>query len=278
MMTFDFPMILVLATFVTGFVWLLDAIFWAPKRRNALSAAAAEGPAGEGAAAKKTEAEKIPYFVELSRSFFPVILAVLVIRSFIVEPFRIPSASMMPTLHIGDFILVNKFAYGLRLPVLNTKILSTGTPQRGDVIVFRYPDDTKIDFIKRVVGVPGDTVSYHNRVVYINGVAQKQDYLGTYIGQGAEASMTGASVEMEHLGKVDHRILLLPNGDMRDFQFTIPSGQYFVMGDNRDNSRDSRYWGTVPDSDLVGKAFLIWMNWDPEVSHITWSRIGSRIK
>ncbi len=278
MMTFDFPMILVLATFVTGVTWLLDVIFWAPKRRKKLTAAAADGPAGEEARAAKSEPGKIPYFVELSRSFFPVILAVLVIRSFIVEPFRIPSGSMLPTLHIGDFILVNKFAYGLRLPVLNTKILSAGTPQRGDVIVFRYPDDTKIDFIKRVVGVPGDTVSYHDRVVYINGVAQKQDYIGTYIGQGAEASMTGASVEMEHLGKVNHKILLLPNGDMRDFKYTIPSGHYFVMGDNRDNSRDSRYWGTVPDSDLVGKAFLIWMNWDPEVSHITWSRIGSLIK
>jgi len=164
-MNFDFPTILVVATLVTGGIWLVDALFFAPRRR-----ARTETVKGEDRDAKKAGTSE-PLLVEYSRSFFPVILIVLLLRSFLVEPFRIPSGSMMPTLLIGDFILVNKFAYGLRLPMLNTKILQLGEPQRGDVVVFRYPRDESVDYIKRVVGVPGDRIDYRNKTLYVNGVA-----------------------------------------------------------------------------------------------------------
>ncbi|WP_127477192.1 signal peptidase I [Sulfurivermis fontis] len=268
----DFPLILVLATAITGVIWLLDALLWAPKRRAHSAADAVSG------SALQTETEKPPYLVELSRSFFPVILVVLLIRSFVVEPFRIPSGSMMPTLLVGDFILVNKFAYGLRLPVLNTRILELGTPQRGDIIVFRYPEDPRVDYIKRVIGVPGDTVAYRNKVLYINGQIAQQQPEGTYVGTGSGAVMTGASVRRENLAGISHQILVLPEGFEHGFEYTVGQGQYFVMGDNRDNSRDSRFWGTVPEANLVGKAFFIWMNWDSAAGHIDWSRIGNGIE
>ncbi len=263
----DFPTILVLATAITGTVWALDALLWAPKRRER----AAPGGTQEAA-------DKAPYLIELSRSFFPVILIVLLIRSFVVEPFRIPSGSMMPTLLVGDFILVNKFSYGLRLPVLNTRFLDLGSPQRGDIIVFRYPEDPRVDYIKRVIGIPGDTVAYRSKVLYINGEPIAQDYVGSYVGAGSGAVMTGANVRAEKLADSSHQILLLPEGFERGFDYTVGDGQYFVMGDNRDNSRDSRFWGTVPEANLVGKAFFIWMNWDSAAGRIDWSRIGSGIK
>jgi signal peptidase I len=268
----DFPLILVLATAITGVVWLLDILLWAPKRRARAATAAGSGSALDA------EIDKPPYLVDMSRSFFPVILIVLLIRSFVAEPFRIPSGSMMPTLLVGDFILVNKFAYGLRLPVLNTRILELGSPQRGEIIVFRYPEDPRVDYIKRVIGVPGDTVAYRNKVLYINGQAVVQEPIGAYVGTGSGAVMTGASVREERLNNVSHQILLLPEGFEHGFEYTVGEGQYFVMGDNRDNSRDSRFWGTVPEANLVGKAFFIWMNWDSSAGRIDWSRIGSSIK
>ncbi|PKM45171.1 MAG: signal peptidase I [Gammaproteobacteria bacterium HGW-Gammaproteobacteria-1] len=268
----DFPAILVLATAVTGVVWALDVLLWAPKRRaRAVAAGASEAVLAE-------EADKAPYLVDLSRSFFPVILIVLLIRSFVVEPFRIPSGSMMPTLLVGDFILVNKFSYGLRLPVLNTRILELGSPQRGEIVVFRYPEDPHVDYIKRVVGVPGDTVAYRSKVLYINGEPMPQEYVGSYVGAGSGAVMTGAAVREEKLDDKAHRILLLPEGYERGFEYTVGEGQYFVMGDNRDNSRDSRFWGTVPEQNLVGRAFFIWMNWDSGAGRVDWGRIGSGIK
>ncbi len=273
-MNLDFPTILVAATFLTGGVWGLDALLWAPKRRA--QATAGGEAAGEGA--EEAATAKTPYLVELSRSFFPVILVVLLVRSFLVEPFRIPSGSMMPTLLVGDFILVNKFAYGLRLPVLNTKIVDLGSPKRGDVVVFRYPEDPRIDYIKRIVGVPGDTIAYRDKVLYVNGAAAAQQYVGSYIGEGAGAIMTGAAMRHEDLVGVKHDILLLPQGYDREFEFAVPPGQYFAMGDNRDNSRDSRFWGTVPDANLVGKAFLIWMNWDATANSVAWGRIGTSVK
>ncbi len=267
----DFPLILVVATAITGVVWLLDTLFWAPKRRARMAVSAVSGSALDA------ELDKPPYLVDLSRSFFPVILIVLVIRSFVVEPFRIPSGSMMPTLLVGDFILVNKFAYGLRLPVLNTRILELGSPQRGEIIVFRYPEDTRVDYIKRVIGVPGDTVAYRNKVLYINGQAIAQEPVGAYVGAGSGAVMTGASLREERLDGINHQILVLPEGFEHGFEYTVGAGQYFVMGDNRDNSRDSRFWGTVPEANLVGKAFFIWMNWDSAAGRIDWSRIGNGI-
>lgn len=269
----DFPTFLVLATFVTGIVWLIDALFFARKRNQAIAVLEASG-----ADSKAGNAPKEPYFVELCRSFFPIILVVLLIRSFVVEPFRIPSGSMMPTLLVGDFILVNKFTYGLRLPVLNSKILSLGEPERGDIIVFRYPENPKIDYIKRVVGVPGDHVAYIGKVLYINGKMAEQQQFGTYQGVGGGASMTGSAILDEDLAGHDHQILVMPNRPDMNFEFVVPKGQYFVMGDNRDNSRDSRFWGTVPEANLVGKAFFIWMNWDGKTEKmIDWERIGKSI-
>lgn len=274
-MIMDFPTILVLATLVTGVIWAIDAALWAPKRRAAQAGLRSAGADTASVAAAGRE----PLLVEYARSFFPIILIVLLVRSFLAEPFRIPSGSMMPTLLVGDFILVNKFSYGIRLPVANAKVIDLGSPQRGDVIVFRYPENPQIDYIKRVVGVPGDHVAYRNKVLYINGKPAEQQPIGTYQGIGGGAVMTGASVRLEHLDGVEHRILADPRSPAVDFEWRVPQGEYFVMGDNRDNSRDSRFWGTVPDANLVGKAFFIWMNWDMDADGIiAWDRIGSRVK
>ncbi len=273
-MNFDFPTFLVLATAITGGIWLSDALWFAPRRKD--SSATAPAP--------KT---KEPLIVEYARSFFPVILAVLVLRSFVVEPFRIPSGSMMPTLLVGDFILVNKFSYGLRWPVLNRKFWPIGEPQRGDVVVFRFPQNQAIDYIKRVVAVPGDELMYRNKTLYINGEPMPQMILGEYTGEGAGRGLTGLTKAFEQLGDVQHQVLFNPR--LPDFgpgcqvllnqPITVPAQHYFVMGDNRDNSNDSRCWGLVPDRNLVGKAFVIWMSWDGERSGLplAFSRIGKSI-
>ncbi len=262
-MNFDFPAFLVLATVITGVIWLIDLLLWAPRR---------------GAKVESGREAKEPYMVELSKSFFPIVLIVLLIRSFVAEPFRIPSGSMMPTLLVGDFILVNKFAYGIRLPVLNTKVIDVGRPERGDTIVFRYPEDTSIDYIKRVVGLPGDHIRYQNKILYINGELAQQHDIGRYIGSGGGGGMTGAFHRQENLTGVEHNILVMGERPIHDFEFTVPEDEYFVMGDNRDNSRDSRFWGTVKDNLLIGKAFFIWMNWDGESDTlISWDRIGGVI-
>jgi signal peptidase I len=279
-MNFDFPTILVVATLVTGGIWLLDALLFAPKRR-----ARTETVEGEDGKVKKVGPSE-PLLVEYSRSFFPVILIVLLLRSFLVEPFRIPSGSMMPTLLIGDFILVNKFAYGLRLPVLNTKFLELGEPQRGDVVVFRYPKDESVDYIKRVVGVPGDRIDYRNKTLYINGEPAPQAPMGLYIGSGAGAAETGAVEGRERIDGLEHPVLIKPRFPdygpgcrvLVDGPITVPEGHYFMMGDNRDNSHDSRCWGPAPEENLVGKAFAIWMSWDwDRAGFIDWGRIGDRI-
>ncbi|MBL3588465.1 MAG: signal peptidase I [endosymbiont of Escarpia spicata] len=276
-MNFDFPAFLVLASAVTGGIWLIDVLFFAParKRRHVADASALE-----------TRSE--PLMVEYARSFFPVIFAVLILRSFLVEPFRIPSGSMMPTLLVGDFILVNKFAYGIRLPVLNKKVIDLGSPERGDVVVFRYPKNPAIDYIKRVVAVPGDTIYYRMKTLYINGKPMSQTPVGVYSGSGGGARETGSMKSVENLAGVEHAILAHPMAG--DFAMgcnvlirgpiTIPEGHYFAMGDNRDNSNDSRCWGLVPDQNLVGKAFGIWMNWDSMKEGfppIAWERIGRGI-
>jgi signal peptidase I len=185
---------------------------------------------------------------------------------------------MMPTLLAGDFILVNKYVYGLRLPVVNMKFFDISEPQRGDIVVFRYPRDPSIDYIKRVIGLPGDRIEYINKTLYVNGEKAEQEARGMYLGTGAGRSMNGAKLLEEQLGTVDHEILTMGNRSSVEGEFRVPEGHYFVMGDNRDNSNDSRYWGMVPEKNLVGKAFMIWMNWDSSAGGITWSRIGSRIK
>ena len=275
-MDFDFPTLLVAATFITGVIWALDAWLWAPKRHAAATDLKA---AGAGTNAERIEAAlKEPVLVEYAKSFFPVILAVLLLRSFLVEPFRIPSGSMMPTLLVGDFILVNKYTYGIRLPVANWKVIDLNLPQRGDVAVFRYPKDPSVDYIKRVVGVPGDHIEYRDKVLYVNGAKVAQVPAGTYIGTGSGLSASGASVRVEQLGEVQHQILVEPRKPNRAGSFRVPEGEYFVMGDNRDNSNDSRFWGTVPEANLVGKAFMIWMNWDGAGGGVSWQRIGEGIQ
>ncbi|WP_455199099.1 signal peptidase I [Kaarinaea lacus] len=279
-MDFDFPAIMVTAVFVTGIIWCLDIFLWAPKRRLAAETLSNQSSVatGEDIEQAKEKILKEPVFVEYSRSLFPVILAVLVLRSFLVEPFRIPSGSMMPTLLAGDFILVNKFSYGIRLPVVDAKIIPVGEPERGDVIVFRYPKDPSTDYIKRVIGVPGDRIAYYNKQLFINGDPAVQSGLGRYEGVGTGVTMSGAEVRSEQLSGVTHNILIDGSKGTVEGEFSVPEGQYFVMGDNRDNSNDSRYWGFVPEENLVGKAFMIWMNWDSSAGGITWDRIGNDIE
>ena len=263
-MTFDFSAIMVLLVAGSGAIWALDSIFFAP-RRNA-TAASASDVASE---------PRLPIIVDYARSFFPIFLVVLILRSFLVEPFRIPSGSMIPTLLVGDFILVNKYNYGIRLPLINKKIIDLGTPERGDVVVFRYPQDPSTPFIKRVVGLPGDKIEYRDRRLFINDFEILPEYLGTYVGIKSSAQHTGAKIAQEDLLGHSHEILLTPRANNPSFSGLVPAGNYFVLGDNRDNSRDSRYWGYVPDENLVGRAFMIWMNWDrgPELE-----RIGSKIR
>lgn len=256
-MHFDFSAVLTLATFITG---IISAVYWLKQRSK-----------------KDLIEQKEPVLVEYSKSFFPVLFLVLVLRSFIFEPFRIPSSSMMPTLLIGDFILVNKFSYGVRLPVINTKVIDIGKPERGDVMVFRYPKDPSLDYIKRVIALPGDTVGYFDKHVYINGQRIPQEPLGLYDGVGQGDKMTNSLLKRELLPDQAHDILIMSERPSIEGEIVVPEGHYFMMGDNRDNSNDSRYWGTVPEENIVGKAFMIWMNWDSSNNGVDWKRLGSTI-
>lgn len=253
----DFAALLTLAALITGLIYLIDAIWFARNRRE------------QGR-------EKANWAVEFSRSFFPVILIVLVLRSFIVEPFRIPSGSMVPTLLVGDFILVNKFSYGLRTPVGYWRITEGTPPQRGDVAVFRYPVDPTKDFIKRIVALPGDRVTYENKVLKVNGEPVERQRDGII----PVPELPGGIVErhLERLDGAEYRIIINPAAPARDVDFTVPEGEYFVMGDNRDGSDDSRRWGSVPERNLVGRAFLIWMHWDGSRGRPDFARIGTRIE
>jgi signal peptidase I len=275
-MSFDFPTVLVAATFFTGLAWAADAVLWAPRRRRRAAALVAAGERADSPTVAEALSE--PTWIEYSKSFFPVILAVLLLRSFLVEPFRIPSGSMMPTLLVGDFILVNKYTYGLRLPVLHTKFVELGEPERGDVVVFRYPKDPSVDYIKRVVGVPGDTIGYYDKVLYINGKPAGQVPAGVYVGTGSGVSMSGASRRSEQLGDRQHEILVMPRTPGLEGEYIVRQDEYFVMGDNRDNSNDSRFWGAVPEANLVGKAFRIWMNWDSANGGVDLDRVGMKIE
>ena len=254
----NFPLVLVLATAITGLVWLIDALAFAPKRRAA----------GRG--------DEVPLLVEYVQSFFPVFLVVLVLRSFLFEPFRIPSGSMIPTLLVGDFILVNKFSYGVRLPITHTKILDTGEPARGDVAVFRFPDNPKLDYIKRVIGLPGDVVVYEDRKFIVNGEVMGTEGDTPYVSPIDEQPVLNAFVREELMGKELHEILEYPSETpKRSGTFVVPEGHYFMVGDNRDRSNDGRFWGFVPEGNLVGRARFIWMHWN---DGIIWSRLGDSIK
>jgi len=269
----DFSFMLVVVGALAGAIWGLDQAFFAARRQRA-------------AAAVGTPAERVrePVAVEYARSFFPVILLVLVIRSFFFEPFRIPSDSMMPTLFDGDFIFVSKYSYGLRLPVLNTLLVPTGTPQRGDVIVFRLPPNPKINYIKRLVGLPGDRIRVdENDLLYVNGVLQPQERGPIYTGPKQNMwNYAGVPTADEQLGTKNH-LIMFSKGGVTAGEWVVPAGHYFFMGDNRNNSKDSRWQddpdapGFVPAQNLVGKAVRIWLNLDTRDGPL-WKRIGNAIQ
>jgi signal peptidase I len=266
-MNIDFAFVLVILTLLTGVIWLIDSLFFRQRRRDR-------------AVQAKLEEYREPIAVEYARSLFPVLLIVLLFRSFLFEPFKIPSGSMIPTLLIGDFIVVNKYAYGLRLPVLNKKVVSLGLPERGDVVVFRYPVDESVNFIKRVVGMPGDTITYRNKEVFING--EKVETFGKTEFTTRDLKCTTPSTDarrlQERLGTIQHDILLHETSGGRNGQWVVPEGHYFMMGDNRDRSNDSRGWGFVPEENLVGRAVGIWLNFDFRKGCADWSRVFARIE
>lgn len=284
----NFALLLLLATIVTGVYWLAERFYFLPGRLQAVAALEAQTAQRRAELAKMgidkvdtdihESREKLlmqPWWLDWTAGLFPVIVVVFVLRSFLFEPFKIPSGSMIPTLHIGDLILVNKFHYGVRLPVLNTKLTEGSSVQRGDVMVFRYPPKPSVDYIKRVVGVPGDEVSYLNKRLTVNGQPIATKALPDFFD---ESSMRYFKHYSESLGVKPHQTLVdderpafIPGADSfpgRDnCRYTVegvtckvPAGHYFMMGDNRDNSLDSRYWGFVPDANIVGKAFFVWMN------------------
>lgn len=289
----NFALILFVLTIFTGVIWFLDVFILSKKRKAVAEKALAEFDARStkltaegirlevGARAElETRLLKQPVWIEYSGSFFPVIALVFFLRSFLYEPFKIPSGSMLPTLFIGDMILVNKFTYGIRLPIINKKIIEISSPQRGDVMVFKYPENPSLDYIKRVVGVPGDKIVYKNKRLAINGKELSYESLPDFLEEGKK-SLTYVSQLNENLTGVQHKILNdvqasafvqnrrtfpeFPNRELcsydeSGFTCTVPAAHYFMMGDNRDNSEDSRYWGFVPDENIVGKAFFIWMN------------------
>lgn len=264
----DFSLLLVLLTAIAGVIALIDQLFLRRKRMDK-------------AVQKKIERPRDPIVIEYARSLFPILLIVLVFRSFLFEPFKIPSGSMIPTLLVGDFILVNKYAYGLRLPVTNTKILSLGEPERGDVVVFRYPVDTRVNFIKRMVGLPGDTLTYRNKQLFINGEAVEQEFHGPFTSAEVKCSTPRANARRfgESLGVVTHDILIHQReNDRSEKTWTVPEDHYFVMGDNRDRSNDSREWGFVPEDHLMGRAVGIWLNFDYKKGCGDLSRIGDGIE
>lgn len=280
-MTFNFPLILVIAVFVSGALALIDILFLAPKRRKAVEAYTNQ--VGNTNVEVIERLSKVPLPMEYGRSLFPVLAIVLVLRSFLYEPFQIPSGSMNPTLIEGDFILVNKFAYGIRLPVVDLKVIDVGDPQRGDVMVFKYPEDPRINYIKRVIGVPGDIITYtSDKQIFVNGEAVPQEYVAEEPG-----SLGSAHIFTERLGEQEHLIRKVQRTRYEPTRsWQVPEGYYFTMGDNRDNSRDSRYWddpsipselqGMVPDEYIVGKASVIWLTWpSPKMSRLpSFERVG----
>ncbi len=262
-MYFDFTLILTLLVLFTLVLWLIARFVLRPRLRKM----AADGI---------TKPPRTMQVIEYIGSFFPVLLLVWFLRSFLYEPFRIPSGSMIPTLLVGDYIVVNKYAYGVRLPVLNNKVIDTQLPQRGDVVVFRYPEDERLNYIKRLVGLPGDRITYRNKQVYVNGVLMPQEIVGDYQEPGNLAPAASQQQFLEDLDGVEHDILLRSSRRPgRERSWTVPEGHYFMMGDNRDNSEDSRIWGYVPEANLVGRAERVWWHWNNW--HPDFGRIGTKI-
>jgi signal peptidase I len=271
-----FETILVVLTLLTGVIWLLDKLFLAKRR-----------------AARNGLLDEEPVLVDYSRAFFPVLAVVLILRSFIAEPYKIPSASMMPNLLIGDFILVNKFTYGLRLPINNKKFVSLGEPKRGDVVVFKPPHDPENNWIKRIIGLPGDQIAFQGNTLSVNGVAVTYETLGTYSGRGVAMGTEAASLLQENLPGKPHKVLEGLDNIVGQGAWEVPQGYYFVMGDNRDNSEDGRLWpergadgeplpnhNFLPEENLRGKAFLVWLNCEGWFCKDGFdaSRIGTKIQ
>ena len=278
-MNIDFPLILVIVVLGSGAIWLLDSLLLARSREERRGQLSSQFPGHEieGSSAAQAFSEACqreaaePVVVEYARSFFPVLAVVLILRSFLYEPFQIPSSSMVPTLEVGDYILVNKFSYGLRLPVTRTKILDVGEPERGDVMVFFPPHQNDTYYIKRVIGVPGDRVTYRNKQLTVNGSPVPQDWLAE-LPSGRFMIKMGREVLPDsdgHLMQIDNR------RGPRNFSVVVKPGHYFMMGDNRDNSSDSRVWGQVPERDIVGKAVAIWMHWEEYLSVPSFGRAGA---
>lgn len=261
MIIVDFTFYLTLAVIVTGIIALLDILFWA-KKRSATD-------------------QKQPVIIEYARAFFPVLLLVLIIRSFIVQPYRVPSSSLAPTVMPGDFIAVKQYQYGLRLPVLNTKIVNISEPKHGQIFLFRYPVDPNITFVKRVIGVPGDHIEYKNKVLYINGVEAKQKLLKSTHYIDEHGVYFPENLMEEDLDGIKHQIYVHPEGgETQDIDVVVPPGHYFAMGDNRDDSGDSRMWGFVPEENLIGQAFWTFMSWDggaTGINKIRWNRLGKGV-
>jgi signal peptidase I len=253
----DFPFILTMLVIITGLVAMADILVFSKRR---------------------TEAQKMPYAIEFARSFFPALLLVWIIRSFIIQPYRVPTGSLEPTVLPGDFIAVKQFSYGLRLPVLNQKLVSVSNPKRGDIALFHWPVDTKILFVKRVIGLPGDHIVYKNKTLTINGKEMTQEYVGKAVDIQQDGSIE-VDQKTENLDGIKHNIFVKSDTtDPVDIDVVVPSDHYFMMGDNRDDSEDSRSWGFVPDRNLIGKAFGIWMSWDSLDHQIRWNRIGKAVR
>jgi len=265
---FDFEVILVILTLVSGLIWAVDKFILAKKRKSATTTL------------DKEVAE--PIVIEYANSLFPVFLIVLLLRSFVGEPYEIPSGSMKPTLLIGDYILVSKFSYGVRLPVIDVKIFDVDKPQRGDVFVFRYPEDNETNFIKRVAGVPGDEVRYENKTLFVNGEEAEQIQTGMAPAECPGFFSQPANILNENLSGIEHQIYICGRDHSRALNFKVPEGHYLAFGDNRDNSNDSRGWGFVPEKNLVGKAQIIWFSSDATKGWFSgerfrWNRIGTQL-
>ncbi|WNO08015.1 signal peptidase I [Teredinibacter sp. KSP-S5-2] len=290
-MDINLPLWLFVAVVVTGVVWLYDLLVLRKPRLSALKDVerqfdgySSEQKKSDEGYQKATEAaNQVPVVVEYSKSFFPVLLLVFVLRSFVIEPFQIPSESMVPTLEVGDFIAVNKFAYGIRLPIIRTKILDVDEPKRGDVMVFFPPHEPRY-FIKRVIGLPGDTIRYVDHTLYINGEKIEKEYVEQVHApdirrRNDSCFDNGASYQVydETVGGKAHKMRRCTiTGRFSEYgEWVVPEGHYFMMGDNRDNSFDSRGWGPVPEKNIVGKAFGIWMHWESFFSIPSFSRVGS---
>lgn len=255
--SYYFPIALTIVTILSGIIYGLDKIRWAKKRH----------------AGRKT-----PALIEFSRSFFPVFLIVLVIRSFIAQPYRVPTGSLEPTVLPNDFLLVTQYSYGLRLPITNTRFINIGEPKRGEIAVFHFPLDPTIDYVKRIVGLPGDHIIYKDKTFYINGIKATQRYIGPAIDYEDGADLPVREYEENLLG-VKHPILINPDKeDNNTSDFIVPQGMYFAVGDNRDDSWDSRQWGFVPEANFVGQAKFILLSYDIKAKKLRWSRFGERLK